>query len=140
MIKYVKGSIWWANLEGDVEDLGHAVKKTRPVIIVSRNDFNASHPTVTVLPLTRKAPDSNKINPQLRPAIKTSLPYEKDEFSYAMCDQIRLVDKKILDDYYGFLDEWELVNVDVALQHYLGMEKVDGEIADVAISSAPIEE
>lgn len=142
MIKYAYGTIWWAFLESSEEQPGHMTKNTRPVIIVSNNEFNANHPTVTVLPMTRSIPQDEQTI-QLRPAILTSIPYEPAEYSYAMCDQIRLVDKHILDNYYGFLSQSEMKSVKSALSKYLelqNIEQYEGPLPDSNCSTEILEE
>lgn len=118
MIKYARGTVWWARLEeeDDSKETG-VVLKNRPVLVMSNNEYNATHATLTVIPITHQYFTDNNID-EFRVPIDTSSPNNKDT-SYAMCDQIRLIDKKSLDNYYGVVSSWEMVKVQVAMSNFL---------------------
>lgn len=119
MIKYVRGAIWWANLDDAGSKETRAVQKNRPVLIVSNNDYNANHSTLTVLPITHTAPSDGEKD--FRVSIDTSSPGRED-VSYVMCDQIRLIDKKDLENFYGVVSDWEMLNVQLVLMGYLDID------------------
>jgi len=119
MIKYVRGAIWWANLDDPGIRETRAVQKNRPVLIMSNNQYNSTHSTLTVLPITHSVPGDNEKN--FRVAIDTSSP-DKQDTSYVMCDQIRLIDKKDLDNFYGLVSDWEMINIQAILVGYLDID------------------
>ena len=122
MIKYARGTVWWAKLE-EVEESKETgvVLKNRPVLVMSNNEYNATHATLTVIPITHQHFTDNNAE-EFRVPIDTSSPGNKDT-SYAMCDQIRLIDKKNLDNFYGLVSSWEMVNVQLAMTNFLRLNE-----------------
>lgn len=131
MIKYARGTVWWAKLEevDDNKETG-VVLKNRPVLVMSNNDYNATHATLTVLPITHQYFTDNNAE-DFRVPIDTSSPGKSDT-SYVMCDQIRLIDKKNLDNFYGVVSSWEMVNVQLAMTNFL---KLQDDGSDMGIES-----
>lgn len=118
MIKYARGTIWWANLDTD--------DKSKPVLIISNNEFNANHSTLTVLPITH----NNMDDAEFRVEIDTSTPNKSDR-SYVMCDQIKLIGKEALDNFYGVVSDWEMLNIQYKMASYLNIPtSIDADILD----------
>lgn len=116
MIKYARGTVWFAELPDATDESTHQVAKSRPVLIVSSNNFNLNGSTVTVLPMTTKDRDL-----PFRVALQTSNPNKADEISYVMCDQIRNIDKSKLLTYMGLITDWEMLEVQKTLCDYLNI-------------------
>jgi mRNA interferase MazF len=95
MPKFVRGEVYWAELDPTV---GSEIKKRRPVLVVSPDDFNAAFPRVIIAPLT------TTLNPhRCRPPV-TFL----NKKALILLDQIRSVDKQRLVRKAGSIkqDKW----------------------------------
>jgi mRNA interferase MazF len=111
----VKGSLVWVSLD---PARGAEVPKTRPCIVVSRNEANDISSAVTVVPLSSvsgRAAD-RLVQPVLS-AQDTLLP--KD--SRALCDQVRTIDKRRIRGTVGVLPAELLARVDRGLILHLGL-------------------
>jgi len=87
--------IFQANLDPVV---GSEQRGTRPVLVVSDEDFNKLMPVVTVLPLTSRKPGRHIYpNEFLLPKGSAGL----TEVSIVMAHQIRTISKARLTDLYG---------------------------------------
>ena len=122
MIKYARGAIWWANLDdAEISKASRAANKVRPVLIMSNNEYNATHSTLTVLPITHQFNADNQ-EADFRVPIDTSAPGKPNDTSYVMCDQIRLIDKKDIENFYGIISDWEMVKVQLVLTSFLNLD------------------
>jgi mRNA interferase MazF len=89
----------WAVLEANLDPIiGAEQKGTRPVLIVSNEEFNLTIPNVTVLPLTST---HRRLYPSevILPAGKADQPLE----SIIMAHQVRTISKLRLGKLLGYL-------------------------------------
>jgi len=78
--------------------IGSEQRGTRPVLVISQDDFNRLMPTVTILPLTSHKPGRRVYpNEVLLPPGTASLP----SASLVLVHQIRTIAKSRLSTYYG---------------------------------------
>ncbi|MEW6034279.1 MAG: type II toxin-antitoxin system PemK/MazF family toxin [Chloroflexota bacterium] len=109
----------WSVFEADLDPVAGAEQKgTRPVLIVSNEEFNQAMPNVTVLPLTST---KRRLYPceVLLPAGKAGQPLE----SIVMAHQIRTISKQRLERLLGYLDDTQLQHeVHRAIKEHLDME------------------
>ncbi len=87
-----RGDVYWVNLDPTV---GTEIRKTRPALVVSPDDMNATLPRVIVAPLTSKGQPLG-----CRPEVVVG-----GTLSRILLDQLRCVDKRRL---LNKLDEVEL--------------------------------
>ena len=82
---------------------GSEQQGTRPVIVISNNDFNRAFPVATVLPLTKRAGKQRRIYSfeVLLPAHKAGNPVE----SIVMPYQVRTIDKARFRSRLGHLED-----------------------------------
>ena len=78
-----RGDVFWVNLDPTI---GTEIKKTRPALIVSPDDMNATLPRVIIAPLTSKGQPLG-----CRPQVVFG-----NQSARILLDQIRSVDKKRL--------------------------------------------
>ncbi|MCK9356863.1 MAG: type II toxin-antitoxin system PemK/MazF family toxin [Dehalococcoidia bacterium] len=113
----------WAVVEAHLDPATGAEQKgTRPVLVVSNDEFNRSMPNVTVLPLTST---SRRLYPSevFLPQGKAGQPLD----SIAMAHQIRTISKQRLGDTLGYLEDERLrQQVCEALIEHLDIAPVDG--------------
>ena len=109
----------WALFEADLDPVAGAEQKgTRPVLIVSNEEFNQAMPNVTVLPLTST---QRRLYPSeiLLPERKAGQPLE----SIVMAHQIRTISKQRLGRLLGYLDDAQLrQEIHRAIKEHLDME------------------
>ena len=94
----------WAVMEADLDPTAGAEQKgTRPVLIVSNEEFNQAMPNVTVLPLTST---KRRLYPSevLLPKGTAGQPAD----SIIMAHQIRTISKQRLGRLLGYLDGSQL--------------------------------
>jgi mRNA interferase MazF len=109
----------WAVFEANLDPVTGAEQKgTRPVLIVSNEEFNQAMPNVTVLPLTstkrRLYPSEIPL-----PAGKAGQPLE----SIVMTHQIRTISKQRLGKLLGYLDDVQLqCELHKGIKEHLDME------------------
>ena len=109
----------WAVMQANLDPaIGTEQKGTRPVLIVSSEDYNQTISNVTVLPLTstkrRLYPSETPI-----PEGKASQPLA----SIIMAHQIRTISKHRLGRLLGYLDDTQLRHeVHRAIKEHLDME------------------
>ena len=97
-------ALQWAVMEADLDPTKGAEQKgTRPVLIVSNEEFNQAMPNVTVLPLTST---KRRLYPSevLLPKGKAGQPAD----SIVMAHQIRTISKQRLGRLLGYLDGSQL--------------------------------
>ena len=111
--------IQWAITEASLDPVSRAEQKgTRPVLIISNEEFNQSMPNVTILPLTST---QRRLYPSevLLPAGKAGQPLE----SIIMAHQIRTISKKRLGKLVGRLEDQGIqLEVKKALKEHLDLE------------------
>jgi mRNA interferase MazF len=109
----------WTVFEANLDPLAGAKQKgTRPVLIVSNEEFNQAMPNVTVLPLTstKRCLYPSEI---LLPAGKAGQPLE----SIIMAHQIRTISKRRLERLLGYIDDTQFRHeVHKAIKEHLDME------------------
>ncbi|MFA4836756.1 MAG: type II toxin-antitoxin system PemK/MazF family toxin [Dehalococcoidia bacterium] len=91
----------WAVMEASLDPVAGAEQKgTRPVLIVSNEEFNQAMPNVTVLPLTSTR---RRLYPSevLLPQGKAGQPLD----SIIMAHQIRTISKERLRSLLGYLED-----------------------------------
>jgi mRNA interferase MazF len=92
-------SVWLATLDPVV---GSEQGKTRPVLVISPDALNRVLPVITALPLTSRKPGRRVYsNEALLPAGAAGLPAE----SLVLCYQIRALDKRRLQRFFGLLGD-----------------------------------
>lgn len=112
----LKGDIWYVDLPSNGDNIQSGV---RPCIIVSNNIANKFSPVIQIVALTSKM---NKAK------IPTHVFFEQGQFgleenSIALCEQIRPINKKLLMDKIGSLDEKNLERIDKAMLIQLQLER-----------------
>ncbi len=112
--QYRRGQIYYARLDPVV---GHEQGGRRPVLIIQNDVGNRFAPTIIVAALTTSL--SKKPYPtEVRvPASAGGLPRP----SAIRLDQIRMLDKRRLEQYVGQLDEASVHQVDEAIMISLGL-------------------
>lgn len=112
-------ALQWAVIQANLNPaIGTEQKGTRPVLIISNEDYNQTVPNVTVLPLTST---KRRLYPSevLLPEGKAGQPLE----SIVMAHQIKTISKQRLGKLLGYLDEAELQHeVHRAIKEHLDME------------------
>jgi len=109
-----RGDVFVANLDLTV---GHEIKKTRPVVIVSNNVNNEYAGTVTVVPVTSQKLSKTYPFEVLLPEGMPGL----NKTSKAKADQIRTLDKSRLTKKIAALDSDTLGKLDQAMRIHLGL-------------------
>ncbi len=112
-------ALQWAVVQANLDPAtGTEQKGTRPVLIVSNEDYNQTIPNVTVLPLTST---KRRLYPSevLLPEGKAGQRLE----SIVMAHQIRTISKQRLGRVLGYLDDSHLQHeVHRAIKEHLDME------------------
>ena len=108
-----KGDIFYANLG---ETVGSEQSGIRPVLVIQNNVGNKYSPTLIITPLTSKA---KKLAQPTHVIIGKS--FGLTEYSYALLEQIRTIDRARLLEYVGHVDESVMVKVDDALRVSLNL-------------------
>ena len=94
----------WAVIEANLDPIAGAEQKgTRPILIVSNEEYNQAMPNVTILPLTSTR---RRLYPSevLLAEGKAGQPLK----SIIMAHQIRAISKQRLDKSLGYLDDPQL--------------------------------
>ena len=89
--KISRGEVYWVNLDPTV---GSEIQKTRPALVVSPDDMNASLPRVIVAPITSKGQALG-----CRPALEFN-----GKPARILLDRLRCVDKSRLTSKLGEID------------------------------------
>lgn len=103
-----RGEIYWARLD-PVE--GSEMCKTRPCVIVSRDELNGILPTVVVCPLT------SAVRPKWRTRLQVRCANRKAD---VCTEQIRTISKVRLGEHLGTLSKTESKNLRVLLADMYG--------------------
>jgi mRNA interferase MazF len=109
----------WAVFEVNLDPVTEAEQKgTRPVLIVSNEEFNQAMPNVSVLPLTAT---KRRLYPSEVPLPKGKAGQPLD--SIVMAHQIRTISKQRLGRLQGYLEDAQLRReVNRAIKEHLDME------------------
>jgi mRNA interferase MazF len=109
----------WAMMEANLDPAEGAEQKgTRPVLIVSNEEFNQVMPNVTVLPLTST---NRRLYPSevFLPRGKAGQPLD----SIIMAHQIRTISKRRLKESLGYLEDLQLRDdVRTAIKEHLDLD------------------
>lgn len=104
-----KGEVWWVNFDPSV---GGEIKKTRPAIIVSRNESNKALNRVQVVPVTSNV---SRLYPS------EAYVTVKGKAHKAMANQIVTVSKKRLERRMGTISEKDMTAVEQVIKFQLGI-------------------
>ena len=104
-----RGDIYWVNLD---PTKGSEIKKQRPCVIVSATAINRARHTVIIIPLSTSA----KANPPLVIQVNCL-----NKLVVAVCDQIRVVDKRRLVKAAGKLTLNDLEMLENGLKQILSL-------------------
>jgi mRNA interferase MazF len=109
----------WVIMEANLDPVAGAEQKgTRPVLIVSNEEFNQAMPNVTILPLSST---QRRLYPSEVPLPegKAGQPLE----SIIMAHQIRTISKQRLGKLWGYLDDPQLRHeVREAIKEHLNLD------------------
>ena len=109
----------WSVIEANLNPATGAEQKgTRPVLIVSNEEFNVAMPNVTVLPLTTT---QRRLYPSevLLPERKAGQPMN----SIVMAHQIRTISKQRLGRLFGHLDDVSIrLEINSAIKEHLDLD------------------
>ena len=108
-----RGDIYYADLSPVV---GSEQGGVRPVLVIQNDVGNKYSPTLIITPLTSKA---KKLAQPTHVIIGKS--FGLTEYSYALLEQIRTIDRTRLLEYVGHVDESVMVKVDDALRVSLNL-------------------
>lgn len=112
-MKVQKGDLFYADLG---KTIGSEQSGIRPVIVIQNNVGNKYSPTIIVTPLT------SKIKKQTLPThVEIGERFGLAEYSIALLEQVRTIDRKRLSDYIGTLDSNTMRQVDAALRASLDL-------------------
>lgn len=107
MYKYQRGEVY---LVEEHSNEGGEIKKTRPWVLVGATPINRARTTVIAVPLSTQIKEIPKLSIKI---------YVNNNFSCAVLDQIRALDKKRLIKLEGSLSSHELGLIDDGLRQIL---------------------
>lgn len=111
--KYTRGMVYWADITITAY-AKHLQPKRRPVIIISNDVGNFFSGNVTIIPCTtnieKSASQPTHFTTELTKGVTTVV----------LCENIQTVDKSILGDFIGILDENTMLEISRALGIALG--------------------
>ena len=107
-----RGEVWIASLDPTI---GHEIKKTRPVLVVSDNIYNEENWVVLVLPFS----SSSLAEYDQVAVVPPEGGLQND--SVTLPDQLRAVDRKRLASRLGELAPESMLRVDRSLRTVLGL-------------------
>lgn len=113
-----RGEIWWVSLD---PTKGSEIKKTRPCLVLSRNEFNRGADTVTVVPITSGRP--RYANWEVGMGKSSGL----DNDSHAVLSQVRVAAKERFKNRIGKIQESQFYEIQEKLLFYLGFDSLFGE-------------
>lgn len=122
-----RGEIWWVALD---PTKGSEIKKTRPCLILSRDEYNERAATVTIIPLS-----SGKSR---YPAweVEVDKSFGLDTISHILLSQIRVAAKERLKKCIGRVTSSHLVEIEEKLLFYLGFySSFKGSFAVTTVTS-----
>lgn len=122
--KYVRGMVYWATIPITQYAPNVQVKK-RPVIIVSNDVGNFFSQNITIIPCT-----SNSEKSYTQPTHCTT-EIMKGITTVILCENIQTVDKSVLEEFIGILDDKTMLDISKALGVALGF-------TDLKLNNKPI--
>lgn len=109
-----RGEIWWIALD---PTKGSEIKKTRPCLVISRDEYNRAASTITIIPIT-----SGKTRyPVLEVEVGKSFGLE--DISHLVLPQIRVAAKERFKKRIGKITESHFHEIEEKLLFYLGFDK-----------------
>ena len=102
-----RGQVWWARLP--------ARAKTRPVVLVSRDEAYERRALLMIAPVTRRI---REIPAEVGVGAAEGLPGD----SVANCDSLRTIRRSLLQERIGTLGAGKLDELDRALKFALGLD------------------
>jgi mRNA interferase MazF len=123
-----RGEIWWISLD---PTRGSEIKKTRPCLVISRDEYNRSSGTATVIPVT-----SGKVQ---YPAweIEVGKSIGLDEISHLVLPQIRIAAKERFKKRIGKITQSDFHEIEEKLLFYLGFDSFFGEQFTIVGTTLP---
>ena len=109
-----KGDIFYADLG---ETVGSEQNGIRPVMVIQNDVGNKYSPTVIITPLTSK---EKKLSQPTHVVIGKK--FGLKEYSFALLEQIRTIDRTRLREYIGHADEQTMNCVNLALRASLHLD------------------
>lgn len=112
-----RGEIYWVNAR-DLDVQGHEQDKSRPYVIVSRDQINNALPNVVGVPLTTKLhkASSYRIKIYLAHMVPNAACHRKLQDSVALVDHIRVLDANRLEQpMMGTLSQTAIGGIELAL-------------------------
>jgi len=104
-----RGEVWWVNFD---PSQGMEIQKRRPAVILTVNALNRARGTVVVVPLSSSA----------RPRPPIALPLASvGADAVAVCDHLRVADKKRFGEKIGDLSAHDLAALTDAMKIILGL-------------------
>lgn len=112
-----RGEIWWISLD---PTKGSEIKKTRPCVILSRDEYNRAASTVTIIPIT-----SGRAK---YPAweVELGLSFGLNVLSHLVLPQIRIASKERLKKKIGKITGAHFGEIQEKLLFYLGFDDIIG--------------
>lgn len=113
-----RGEIWWIALD---PTKGSEIKKTRPCLVLSRDEYNRSSSTITIIPITSGI---------LRyPAweVEVGKPSGLKSVSHLVLPQIRVAAKERLKKRIGKIGASHFHEIEEKLLFYLGFDHLFGD-------------
>jgi mRNA interferase MazF len=104
-----RAEVWWVSFGPSI---GGEIQKTRPAIIVSRNEANQALNRLQVVPVTTNI---NRLFPSEAYVFINGKPHK------AMADQLATVSKSRLKDQMGTISDEDMEAVEGALKFQLGL-------------------
>ena len=111
---HLRGSIHWVSLG---EPDSHEQAGDRPAVVIQADQYNRIYNTVVIVPITKQS--QWKRLPTVVPLRKGVGGLADD--SFALCHQIRVLDKTKIGAYVGRLSADEMEMVAAAVSNALGM-------------------
>ena len=115
-----QGEIYWVNAN-DVDIVGHEQMKSRPYVIVSRDNINSQGHIVVGVPLTTKLKKANSYRVAIPLPLMIPAPgcQRALEDSVALTDHIRVLDQRRLSFLMGKLSSTAIGGLEAGLAYLL---------------------
>ena len=131
--KYVRGMVYWASIPR-YEQNANIQSGRRPVIIVSNNIANCLSNNVTVVPCTT--------NTEKRPDQPTHyiMSLNPREDSMVLAEDIITINKNLLENFMGMLDDHIMKEIDECIKAALGLIEIPNYLLGNTMKKMPKEE
>ena len=96
---------------------GAYTSKPRPGVVVQADPFNATHPSVTVCPVTSECEEASLFRVTLPPGTRTGL----SAVSQVMVDKVVSIPRDAIGRQIGFCDPVYVESIDNALRGWLAL-------------------